>query len=515
MSQLKLDFSKLFELQVLVIESDQDLLHLIRQMLLGLGIKKLSSSRSVDEVLSQSEKLPYDVIFLDYGADENKTGAEVVEQMISAGILPSRTRLVLLAAQNDRAKYAIEYPYHQVEYLERPFNKVHLDNELKQHVMFSDWLKPILSLAGLQRYGDALKMLLHTQRQQVPAAIQPVLQKLKVQLLLDLGQFDATLPLLKNPLAEKQGWALWALFKIRYERGDLAACEAFLQDPSEELAKYEERRELWQIYLAIQQHNYAKAAEVAGKIPNVGMSMNMVRLVHLVLVLAGKTEQAFEFIERKQRLAGKGEVFLQLAVAQARSMLYLLTLNEDPFKAPVYKIQLKQLLQQLEEDKDLPLVNSQLLLLKAHLCCFEQNESQAGQLLSRYQQEVAEATVSLAELCHAAVVYAALHQMHTVVDYLFLAAKELHQMPDNSSRVFASCLYRHAFDLIIDPEDRAATHAELAKRCLQQNELRLAAKMFYFAHQLEPAHTPYLQSLEQLMQKLNIQRFRTVVLKNH
>lgn len=511
MSQIKLDFSKLFELQVLVIESDQDLLHLIRQMLLGLGIKKLSSSRSVDEVLSQSEKLPYDVIFLDYGADESRTGAEVVEQMISAGILLSRTRLVLLAEQNDRAKYAIEYPYHQVEYLERPFNKVHLDNELKQHVMFSHWLKPILSLAGLQRYADAMKLVLHTQRQQVPAALQPVLQKLRVQLLLDLGQFDAVLPLLKAPLSEKQGWAIWALFKIRYERGDLSACEAFLQDPSEELAKYEERRELWQIYLAIQQHDYAKAAEVAAKIPNVGMSMNMVRLVHLVLVLAGKTEQAFEFIERKQRLAAKGEVFLNLSVAQARSLLYLLTLNADPFKAPVYKLQFNQLLQQIEQDRDLPLVQNQLLLLKAHLSCFEQNEPYAKQLMATYQQQSDQASATLAELCHAAVVYAALHDMHTVVDYLFLASKHLHQLPDNSNRVFASCLYRHAFDGIIDAEDRAATYAELAKRYLQQHELRLAAKMFYHAHQMAPEQTIYLQSLQQLLHKLELPRFRTVL----
>jgi len=510
LSQLKLDFSKLFELQVLVIESDQDLLHLIRQMLIGLGIKKLTSSRSVDEVMSQSEKLPYDVIFLDYGADESRTGAEVVEQMISAGILPSRTRLVLLAEQNDRAKYAIEYPYHQVEYLERPFNKVHLDHQLKQHVMFSHWLKPILSLAGLQRYADALKLLLHTQRQQVPAALLAVLQKLRVQLLLDLGQFDAVLPLLKAPLAEKQGWALWALFKIRYERGDITACEAFLQDPSEELAKYEERRELWQIYLAIQQYDYTRAAEVAAKIPNVGMSMNMVRLVQLVLVLAGKTEQAFEFIERKQRLAAKGEVYLQLLIAQARSMLYLLMLNEDEFKAPVYQLQLKQLLQQINDDKDLALVQSQLLLLKAHLCCFEHQEQEARRLLETYQTQLSD-NPSLAELCHAAVVYAALHDMHAVVDYLFLASKQLHQLPDNSSRVFASCLYRHAFDLIIAPDDRAATYAELAKRYLQQNELRLAAKMFYFAHQLSPELPLYLQSLQQLLQKLDLPRFRTVL----
>ena len=43
---VKLDLSKLFELQVLVVESEQELLHLIKQMLLGLGIRSFSMNAS-------------------------------------------------------------------------------------------------------------------------------------------------------------------------------------------------------------------------------------------------------------------------------------------------------------------------------------------------------------------------------------------------------------------------------------------------------------------------------------
>ncbi|TKL82915.1 hypothetical protein DVW31_16025, partial [Enterococcus faecium] len=84
-------------------------------------------------------------------------------------------------------------------------------------------------------------------------------------------------------------------------------------------------REVWQLYLALQQQDYVKACQISSKIPNVGMSMKMVRLVHLVMVLAGKIDAALEFIERKRRLAVKGKLFIQLSVAQARSILYLLT----------------------------------------------------------------------------------------------------------------------------------------------------------------------------------------------
>ena len=512
MSQLKLDLAKLFDLQVLVIESDQDLLHLFKQMLHSLGIKKLTSQSHVEELLQSKEKLSYDLIFLDYAIEEHRTGAEIVEELITAGILPNRTRLVLLAADNDRARYAIEYPYHQIEYLPRPFNIKQLDAELKQHVMFGAWLKPILSLAGLQRYNDALKLLLHTQQQPISDELQHVLLKLKIQLLLDLDKHEAVVPLLKAPVAEMQGWALWALFRIRYERGDISACEAFLQDGSEELAKYAERREIWQIYLAIQQSDYDKALQVALKIPNVGMSMKMVRLVHLVLILAGKTEQAIEFIERKRRLAGKGRLFLQLSVAQARSLLLLLALDQDPAKKPVLLIQLQQLLQQIEDDKDVSQIASGLLLIRAHLLKFEQGADSALYYLQQHQQLLVMKDMSVSLLCHAAVVYAGLEQPELAFDYLFEANKVFDQMLDNSARFFAGCLHRHAFDFIISPQHRAAAYAAMAQRHQQQQDFKLAAKMYQAAAKMAPDQPHYLQQLHLLMRQLGLSKFRGITL---
>ncbi len=512
MSQLKLALAKLFDLQVLIIASDPDLLHLIKQMLHSLGIKKLASKTTVDELLHCPDKLNYDVIFLDYQHEEHRTGTEIVEELIMAGILPNRTRLVLMATENNRARYAIEYPYHQIEYLARPFNTKHLDAELKQHVMFGAWLKPILSLAGLSRYSDALKLLLHTEQQAISEELQQLLLKLKIQLLLDLDKHEAVVPLLKGPVADMQGWALWALFRIRYERGDLAACEAFLQDSSGELAKYAERREIWQIYLAIQQSDYDKALQVAVKIPNVGMSMKMVRLVHLVYILAGKVEQAVEFIERKRRLAGKGPLSMQLSIAQARSLLLLLTLNQDPPKQPVLLIQLKQLLQQMEDDKDIDNFAASFLLVRTHLLKFEQGADAALHYLQQHQQLLCIEDMSVSLLCHAAAVYAGLEQHERAFDYLFAANKVFDQMLDNSTRVFAGCLWRQAFDVIIQPNQRAATYAAMALRHQQQQDFKLAAKMYQAAAKMAPDQSEYLQQLYGLMRQLGLTKFRDITL---
>ncbi len=509
MSQFKLDLSKLFDLQVLLIEADPDLLHLFKQMLLNLGIRKIETARQIDELLARDTPVSADIIFLDYAVDSQLTGGEIADQLIGHGILPNRTRLVLMAQQNDRAQYAIEYPYHQISYLERPFNKVTLDQELKQHVYFSPQLRPLLTLAGLGRYADCLKLLLHTQSQPLPPGLEPVLQRLRVQLLLDLHKFDAVIPLLKAPIAEQQGWALWALYRVRYERGDLTACRAFLTDSSEELARYAQRRELWLIYLALQERDYAAALQVVQKIPSAGMSSHVVRLTHLVFILAGETERAQEFIERKRRLAVRGDLYIQFSIAQARAVLWQLQHCEVSLQPSLFQ-QLEQLLSQIRQDKTAGSYSLSMHLLDAHISQFRDGDDRAWQLLQDHLRGTDWPAQSASVLCHAAVVFHSLQQHQLAADLLFYADNQLQQMLDNCHRVFTGCLHQHAFDLIYPAEARADAYQQMAHRYLQTPDLLAAAKMLRRACRYRPQDLQLRQQLYQLMQQLGIQRFRGI-----
>lgn len=509
MSQFKLDLSKLFDLQVLLIEADPDLLHLFKQMLQNLGVRKIDTARQIDELLARETPVLADIIFLDYAVDAQLTGGEIVDQLIQHGILPNRTKLVLMAEQSDRVQYAIEYPYHLISYLDRPFNKITLDHELKQHVMFCPQLKPLLTLAGLGRYTDCLKLLLHTQSQPQPPGLETVLQRLRVQLLLDLHKFDAVVPLLKAPLAEQHGWAMWALYRVRYERGDLAACRTFLTDSSEELARYSQRRELWLIYLALQERDYAAALEVVQKIPSIGMSCNLVRLAHLVMLLAGHTERAQEFLERKRRLAIRGELYVQLSITQVRTLLWRLQ-TTDVDQHPALLNQLEQLMLQIRQDKAAAKYAVSIALLAAHAALFQHDAQQSLQVLQDQLHQVQWQQQPASVLCHAAIVYHELHQTEQANDLLFFADNQLHKMVDNCQRIFVGCLHQHAFDLIYPQENRARAYQQIGTRYLQQNELLTAAKMLRRAYRYDPQNLSLRQNLYKLMQQLGLQRFRGI-----
>lgn len=509
MSQFKLDLSKLFDLQVLLIEADPDLLHLFKQMLLNLGVRKIETARQIDDLLARDTPVNADIIFLDYAIDTQLTGGEIVDQLIQQGILPNRTRLVLMAQQNDRAQYAIEYPYHLISHLERPFNKITLDQELKQHVLFNPQLRPLLTLAGLGRYADCLKLLLHTQSQPVPPGLDQVLQRLRVQLLLDMHKFDAVVPLLKVPIAEQQGWALWALYRVRYERGDISACQAFLNDSSDELTRYQQRRELWLIYLALQERDYAAALQVVNKIPAVGMSSNLVRLTHLVMMLAGDVERAQDFIERKRRLAIRGELYVQLSIAQARAVLWRVQQSDNELQ-PALLSQFDQLLLQIRQDKTSTLFAVSICLLEAHAWQFRDSTDKALQLIQDHLREVQWPQQPAYVLCHAALVFHSLQQSRQAADLLFYADNQLQTMLDNCHRIFTGCLHQHAFDLIYPVEARASVYQQLAARYLQQQDLLAAAKMLRRACRYDAQNPALRQGLYKLMQQLGIQRFRGI-----
>jgi len=510
MSQLKLDLHKLFELQVLLIESDPDLLHLFRQMLAGLGIKKIETARQIDELLQRDSPVQADLVFLDYAVDEQLTGAEIANKLIQLGILPNKTRLVLMAQQNDRAQYALEFPYHVVSYLPRPFNKIALDQELKQHVMFSPVLKPLLSLAGLGRYQDCLKLLLHLQRQPLPTGLDTVLQRLRVQLLLDMQRFDAVVPLLKQPVAEQQGWALWALFRIRYERGDLAACRAFLTDTGEEIARYAERRELWQIYLALQEQDYEAACQIASNIPSVGMSQHLVRLVHLILTLAGQEQKAEEFIERKRRLAGRGELWLQLGLSHARALIWRLQhkqLDDADYQPLLDNCQ--QLIEQLKHEKYAPQYQESLLLLELHLTLFTSGKT-AAQSKASQLDPVDWSKMSVSVLCHAAIVCHALDLPARILPLFVMADLKIQAMLDNCQRIFAGCVLQHAFNLVVPAAHRSQFYQQMAASHFAGEQLLAGTKLLRRALNYEPNNPLLQQQLYQAMRQLGLMRFRGI-----
>lgn len=509
MQSYKLDLSKLFELQVLVIESDIDLLHLTKQFLLSLGIKKLDSVRSIDELSQREASTSYDVIFLNDETNERINGAEIVEQLIAMAILPNRTRLVLLSANNSSAQYAIEYPYHQFSYVERPFNKNHLDHELKQQVMFSPFLKPILSLAGLYRYSDALKLLLHTQQQELPPGLDEVLLRLKVQLLLEMHKYEAAVPLLKNAVSEQQGWALWALFRIRYERGDVGACTAFLTEASEELARYPERRELWQLYFAIKANDYAKAAAIAHQIPYITMSAKMVRLVHLVMVEAGEASMALEFIERKRRLAVRGDLYVQLTNAQIRTLLkQLYECEDDETKAKLIE-QIQQLLDSVNQDKKAEGHRLSIAMLQTAFIYLNDSRASAYSYWQKFAGML-EQEQSIPNLSHAAILLATLGEQQTAENLLFKANRIFSQQLDNSHRVFCCCVYQYAVQKVVPITERSQFYIRFAEQHLAGKELIPAAKMLLKAFQLNPQDLQLLERLHALLREIGLNKFRGI-----
>ena len=81
-------------------------------------------------------------------------------------------------------------------------------------------------------------------------------------------------------------------------------------------------------------------------------------------------------------------------------------------------------------------------------------------------------------------------------------------MLDNSSRVFAGCLFCHAFDFVIPKSRQAAAYAQMAQRHLNNQQQRQAMQLFHQAMRAAPDQPVYQQQLAQLMQQAGLHSYR-------
>ena len=511
MSLTRFDFSKLFDLNVLVIESDPASGHQLKQILTGLGIKKTELSRTAQLLLSSEGSAPYDVIFLDYDAEPSLAGADLIELLLNKQIVSPLCRLVVLSTTTERQKYAVDYPFHQVDFLDRPCNKFHMDEQLKLHVRLKPFMDQILPLLHKRRYVDAFKLIGELQ-QKAGADTPVVVLQLKAQILLELGVCDAASALIKSACAKQQGWALWLQFLLDYEQGDLESCHSFLVNVTEEVLRYQERKEVWQVYLALENEDYAAALHVAVKFPAAGMSTHITQLVQLVMMVSGKAEQAIELIERKRRLANSGYQFCALTVSLCKVLLFLLGQSATEQKTTQLQTMLQQCFRQLITDKEASQFAADIIWLQGSLVAQADGKEAAIAFLEKQKQHLSSMQMSVASQCHGASLMASLGKLNAAFDLIYLANKALNLLPHSIHKVYAACVHQQAFYLIYATADRGEVYAQMGLRHEKEGELRPAAQMYYKAYLAEPGYLAHQEHLARLLSQLKLSKFKTFVL---
>jgi CheY-like chemotaxis protein len=511
LSLTRFDFSKLFDLNVLVLESDPASGHQLKQILTSLGIRKVELSRSAQLLLASEQVAPYDVIFLDYDAEPSMVGADLIELLLMKNIVSPYCRLVVLSAATERQKYAVDYPFHQIDFLNRPCNKFHIDEQLKLHVRLKPFMDQILPLVHKRRYVDAFKLIGELQQKagsETPAAV----LQLKAQLLLELGVFDAASASIKAACARQQDWALWLQFLLDYEQADLESCSHFLANGSDEQSCYQERKEVWQIYLALEDEDYSRACDIAGKLPTAGMSTRITQLVKLVMMLSDKTEQAIELIERKRRLAGSGYQFCILTLSLCKVLLFLIAQPQSEQRLVAYQAMLQQCFRQLITDKEASQCAADIIWLQGSLVAQADGKEAAIAFLEKQKQHLSSMQMSVASQCHGAALMASLGKMNAAFDLIYLSNKALYLMPHSMHKVYAACVQLQAFQMIYPKADRGQIYAQMGLRHEKEAELRPAAQMYYKAYLAEPTYLSHQEHLANLLSQLKLSKYKTFIL---
>lgn len=493
------------ELKALVYCTELNNLALFKKVLSSVGIKKVQLLNSIDALLANNSSQTADIILLDVAEHEATTASDWVDQLVYSQQLTPKQLLLLCSGEAIHAHIRLDYPYHQVAFVPHPLNHALIEQQLRQFSLYQPVVKAIQSLALLQRYSDALKVVLFQKQKQQHPEMQLYLERLQVQILLDSHQLEHAKDLLKPALQQQKQWALWANFRLMYEQQSPANCLAYLQKPAHALQHFPERRDSYQLYLLLLLGQNDDAWQLASRIPLGQLTPRLLRLSHLIAVVTGRVDEAQQLLDKKRRWFSKGKNKLICDLMEMRALLY--QHHQQHFAGITSQLdvqRLMQLLQESQQDKAAALFHIEFQLIAADLQVINGDPSSTLDCLHQLTQHKNH-PLMLQIWCHAAILAALLARKELCVQFLWRAHQSAYNMVDCSQRIHGLCMLQQTFALIPAAQRPLDPLVELA---IEQADVWGAAELIYLC---VPPHERQ-QELSALLIPLGFNQFHGVQL---
>lgn len=210
--------------QFLIIDDFPEMRSMMRSMLLSIGATQITQARNGDEALAALERKPIDVVLCDYNLGEGRDGQQILEEAKQRNLLPFATTFIMVTAENTTRMVMGALEYQPDDYLSKPFTKSVLQTRLRKILDKKDNFKPISDAIGKKQLKIAIS---HCDKQITESPkYRMELSKLKVELLVELGDYDPAIQLCEQILDERQlTWAVFLLGKIYYLQGEYEKAE--------------------------------------------------------------------------------------------------------------------------------------------------------------------------------------------------------------------------------------------------------------------------------------------------
>ncbi len=222
----RLDFS---DKRFLIIDDFGDMRSMLRHMVESYGVTRIDTAATAKEALRLMERHPYDVVLCDYNLGEGQDGQQLLEEAKHRRLIQFATVFMMLTAENTMQMVMGAVEYYPDDYLSKPFNKHTLRQRLEKIMLRK---QDLLAVDKLVQKGELEQAIEECDRRiaRKPRNLREF-QKLKGELCLRLGRYEAAEMLYREVLAERSvPWARLGLGQVYFHTGRLEAARDCFQE---------------------------------------------------------------------------------------------------------------------------------------------------------------------------------------------------------------------------------------------------------------------------------------------
>ena len=208
--------SKLWSLDdqsILAVDDFREMRSMMREMCTGLGATDITLSSNGEEALEALAERPRSIVLCDYNLGPGKDGQQVLEEARDRKLINSATLFVMITAENAIAQVMGAVEHQPDSYLSKPFTKGELQARIRKlqdkKAVFKDISRAI------EAHRGTLAVQLCDQQLQAYPRYQFELQRIKADVLIGEGDYEAAAAVYKQVLAQRElPWALHGMGRI-------------------------------------------------------------------------------------------------------------------------------------------------------------------------------------------------------------------------------------------------------------------------------------------------------------
>ncbi|MDU0112927.1 hypothetical protein RT723_07950 [Psychrosphaera aquimarina] len=450
---------------------------LIKQQCLRAGFEDVSLLYQGLNSLESGQH--FDLLFIDESIDEHRSGGEVIDILFASRKIKPTTAVVMVSNSADGFIHNYDSPLMLLEYISSPFSEKELVEIVQSLAKAINLFKPSLTFISNGKLSFAYKALSAIAKEHITKDVVQNYFKLTVNLAFELGNYAQVVAICNKPNLKGQSWSLWPNFKANYELGNWGYCkqtllsDTFISLPSGPVKLF------WQLRILLQQQKFEDAIELINAYPSNEMPTTIVRLVFMILIFAGKFNDAHAFIERKIRLAKpNSELFGQLTMSLCNIYLYqYLSNNTDNKSMMLTKLitRLTEFRQSIVAKKfsvEIHIIDILMLIIKS------QNKSELRVRIKTEIQKVALLNDSPIVNCRIAYAWYAIGEHEKAFETLVDIDCGFSYMSLGCERLILGIVQTQVFNGIYQPEQRFDIYQKIGDKHIKQQRYKLACKSY-------------------------------------